>query len=103
MGWILTSSNEDLAQAVAEGRCSSGPLFPINVINIELPPLRDGFRISPASGPFLDNSVGRRVGKSRVHAGSHAGTANIFWPGNVRELQNVIERAVLLGRQGSDD
>jgi DNA-binding NtrC family response regulator len=97
---VILATNEDLAKAVAEGRFRQDLFFRINVINIELPPLRD--RISDI--PLLAEHFLRRVcgecGK-QVRGFTDDATATLQryrWPGNARELQNVIERAVLLGK-----
>jgi len=97
---VILATNEDLAKAVTEGRFRQDLFFRINVINIELPPLRD--RISDI--PLLTEHFLRRVcedcGK-QVRGFSDDATAALQryrWPGNARELQNVIERAVLLGK-----
>jgi DNA-binding NtrC family response regulator len=105
---VILATNEDLSRAVAEGRFRQDLFFRVNVINIELPPLRE--RISDI--PLLAEHFLRRVcddcGKPMHSFSPEAMTAlqRYRWPGNVRELQNVIERAVLLGKShviGPDD
>jgi DNA-binding NtrC family response regulator len=111
---VILATNEDLGRAVAEGRFRQDLYYRINVINIELPSLRD--RISDI--PLLAEHFLRQIcsdpeyrvppGK-KVHGFSEEALAALQrfrWPGNVRELQNVIERAVLLGKNptiGLDD
>jgi DNA-binding NtrC family response regulator len=86
---------------VAEGKFRQDLYYRINVINIELPPLRD--RISDI--PLLAEHFLRRAcddaGKKVSGFTDEAMDAlrRYRWPGNVRELQNVIERAVLLGKE----
>jgi len=97
---VILATNEDLAQAVAEGRFRRDLYYRINVINIELPPLRERVSDIPLlAAHFLKQfaeSTGRRMEGFTPEAMRALQTYS--WPGNVRELQNVIERAVLLGK-----
>jgi DNA-binding NtrC family response regulator len=97
---VVLATNEDLSRAVAEGRFRQDLYYRINVINVELPPLR-----SRASDiPTLAHSFLEQVREdSRRQVTGFADDAMLAlerynWPGNVRELQNVVERAVLLGK-----
>ena len=97
---VILATNEDLGRAVAEGRFRQDLYYRINVINIELPSLRD--RISDI--PLLAEHFLRQIcqeSNKKVSGFSEQALAALQafrWPGNVRELQNVIERAVLLGK-----
>jgi len=97
---VILATNEDLAKAVAEGRFRQDLYYRVNVINIELPPLRERIAdIPPLAHHFLERVVrdtGKKVDGFREQALWALQTYR--WPGNVRELQNVIERAVLLGK-----
>jgi DNA-binding NtrC family response regulator len=97
---VILATNEDLSRAVAEGRFRQDLFYRINVINIELPSLRERMSDIPLlSAHFLESvceDTQRRV------TGFTDDVLDAFrryhWPGNVRELQNVVERAVLLGK-----
>jgi DNA-binding NtrC family response regulator len=97
---VILATNEDLARAVADGRFRQDLYYRINVINVELPPLRS--RVSYIS--TLAHSFLQQVREdSRREVTGFADDAMLtmeryHWPGNVRELQNVVERAVLLGK-----
>jgi DNA-binding NtrC family response regulator len=97
---VVLATNEDLSRAVAEGRFRQDLYYRINVINIELPPLRS----RPSDIPTLAQSFLEQVREdSRREAtgfadDTMAALERYHWPGNVRELQNVVERAVLLGK-----
>lgn len=98
---VILASNEDLARAVAEGRFRQDLYYRINVINIELPPLRQRVSDIPLLAQHFLERIVRDSGK-KVEGFSEAAMRALeaySWPGNVRELQNVIERAVLLGKQ----
>lgn len=97
---VILATNDNLVAAVQEGRFRQDLFYRVNVINIELPPLRD--RISdviPLAEHFLEQ-VCRDTGKAVGGISQQAAAAMraYRWPGNVRELQNVIERGVLLGK-----
>lgn len=97
---VILATNEDLAQAVADGRFRQDLYYRVNVINIELPALRERITdIPPLAHHFLQQ-VSEDVQKEVQGFSDHAMAAlqQYNWPGNVRELQNAIERAVLLGK-----
>ncbi|HEX4413306.1 MAG TPA: sigma-54 dependent transcriptional regulator [Lacipirellulaceae bacterium] len=97
---VVLATNEDLSRAVSEGRFRQDLYYRVNVINIELPPLRS----RPSDISTLAHSFLEQVREdSRRQVTGFADDALVTlerynWPGNVRELQNVMERAVLLGK-----
>ena len=97
---IILATNEDLGKAVAEGRFRQDLFYRINVINIELPPIRERISDIPALAEHFLTRVCEDSGKTVRGFTDDAMQAlqRYRWPGNVRELQNVIERAVLLGK-----
>jgi DNA-binding NtrC family response regulator len=97
---VILATNEDLAQAVAQGRFRQDLYYRINVIAIELPPLRERLADIPLLAQHFMARTSDEAGK-RCEGFSEEALAALQryrWPGNVRELQNVVERAVLLGR-----
>jgi DNA-binding NtrC family response regulator len=97
---VILATNEDLAQAVAAGRFRQDLYYRINVINIELPPLRERLSDIPHLAEHFMARTCEDAGK-RCEGFTEEALAALQryrWPGNVRELQNVVERAVLLGR-----
>jgi DNA-binding NtrC family response regulator len=97
---VILATNEDLSRAVVEGRFRQDLYYRVNVINIELPSLRERISDIPLlANHFLDD-VCKESGRpmKRFSDDAMAVLQSYSWPGNVRELQNVIERAVLLGR-----
>jgi DNA-binding NtrC family response regulator len=98
---IILATNDNLEKAVAEGRFRQDLYYRINVINIELPPLRERISDIPLlASHFLENMC-RESHKTMQGFDPQAIMAlqNYSWPGNVRQLQNVIERAFLLGKK----
>jgi len=97
---VILATNEDLAKAVTEARFRQDLFFRINVINIELPPLRERISDIPLLAEHFLKRLCEESGKN-VRGFTEDALAALQrhrWPGNVRELQNVIERAVLLGK-----
>src|ERR1700734_2357142 len=95
---IIAATNVDLRQLVREGKFREDLFYRLNVISIDLPPLRSRSEDIPLLvGRFLEK-FSRENGKSVVHISSDAlrPLMDYGWPGNVRELENVIERAVVL-------
>jgi two-component system response regulator HydG len=95
---IVAATNHDLEDAVAQQRFRSDLYFRLNVIQIELPPLRArGSDVLLLAQHFL-NQFAREAKKPVMGLTSGAAEKLLAyaWPGNVRELRNCIERAVTL-------
>jgi len=95
---IITATNKDLEEAVEAGQFRQDLLFRINVVVVDLPPLRmRGNDILLLAQRFLTRFAAR---SGRAVRGLSPGAAQRLlhyrWPGNVRELQNCMERAVAL-------
>lgn len=98
---VILATNENLAEAVRQGRFRQDLYYRVNVINIEIPPLRERVGDIPL---LVDHFLKKAVEDSgRQVEGFDRQAMEILqqyaWPGNVRELENVIERAVLLARE----
>lgn len=95
---LLAATNRDLAEEVAVGRFREDLYYRINVVPINIPPLRERIDDIPLfSRHFLAlyaSKNGRPV--YELTSQDEARLREYSWPGNVRELQNVIERTVLL-------
>jgi len=97
---VILATNEDLAKGVAEGTFRQDLYYRINVVNIVLPALRQ----RPGDIPLLVDHFLREVAEAcdRHTEGFDHEAMQVMqsyaWPGNVRQLENVVERAVLLGR-----
>jgi NtrC-family two-component system response regulator AlgB len=93
---VLAATNAQLEQAVREKRFREDLLYRINVIQIELPPLRDrAVDILPLARTLLAQ-FGRERKVGPLSDEVSAALQMFNWPGNVRELRNVIERAAIL-------
>ena len=99
---FVAATNKDLMAEVRAGRFREDLYYRLNVISINLPPLRERREdIEPLARHFLETAA-RRM-KKEVRAIDDAALEALVrydWPGNVRELENVIERAVILAKNG---
>jgi two-component system response regulator HydG len=99
---IVAATNRDLESAVAEGRFRADLFYRLDVLRIELPPLRArGADVLLLAQHFLQRAAaahGKRVAALSPPAARRL--AAYDWPGNVRELKNAVERAVVLTANG---
>lgn len=89
---IIAATNEDLGRAVREGRFRKDLFYRLNVLHLELPPLRSRREDIPLLVRHILEKLGR--GSLRVSSGAMNMLIRHEWPGNVRELENAIESAV---------
>jgi DNA-binding NtrC family response regulator len=91
------ATNQDLSKAVAAGQIREDFYYRINVVPVQLPPLRQRAADIPLLvADFLrNNQMAREKGINRVGEKALAQLVSHTWPGNIRELMNVMERAVL--------
>ncbi|TWT85301.1 Transcriptional regulatory protein ZraR [Posidoniimonas polymericola] len=102
---VILATNEDLAKNVAEGSFRQDLYYRINVINIELPPLRGRVSDIPVLAHKFLKEVCEDSGRNITGFTDDAIAVmqSYGWPGNVRELQNVVERSALLGKSETID
>ena len=95
---ILSSTQADLAPLVAAGSFREDLFYRLNVIRLEIPPLRDRMEDVPILAEQILRDLARKQGGA-VKALSRGALDRMMrhsWPGNVRELQNVIESATIM-------
>jgi two-component system response regulator AtoC len=95
---IIAATNRSLEEQVKGGHFRSDLYYRLNVLPIELPPLRVHLEDVPALASFYVDTYNREFRKS-VRGVSEGGLALLKkydWPGNIRELRNAVERAMLL-------
>ncbi|MEC7984266.1 MAG: sigma 54-interacting transcriptional regulator, partial [Myxococcota bacterium] len=95
---LIAATNRDLGKEVQEGRFREDLFYRLNVVPIQLPPLRDRTEDIPLLAQhflqkFSDKFQRKFMG---IAPTSLKLLMNYNWPGNIRELENVIERSVLL-------
>ncbi|HEY1959747.1 MAG TPA: sigma-54 dependent transcriptional regulator [Polyangiaceae bacterium] len=95
---IIAATNRDLDAAIKAGKFREDLFYRLNVVPIELPPLRERRRDIPLLASFFLKRYADENGRVIESISEEALDvfASYAWPGNVRELENVIERAVVL-------
>ncbi|MDQ7008130.1 MAG: sigma-54 dependent transcriptional regulator [Acidobacteriota bacterium] len=99
---ILAATHRDLDTLVREGRFREDLYYRINVIRVEVPPLRERAEDIPELVAAFLLRQGERLGRRdlAVEPAVIAAFSRYSWPGNVRELENVLERMVALSSGG---
>lgn len=100
---IIATTNRNITKTVEEGKFREDLFYRLNVINIELPPLRERKEdIIPLSNEFI-NKFSLKYHRKNLHLSKEDEKVllNHRWNGNIRELINVIERSVILSKDGS--
>ncbi len=97
---VVAATNQDLQQLVADGKFREDLFYRINVIPIQLPPLRERREDIPLIAEHFLCKYREEMGKAieTISGGAMTCLVAYDWPGNIRELENVIERAVALER-----
>ena len=98
---LLAATQRDLKQQVGERRFREDLYYRINVMTLQIPPLRDrGEDIAELANAILRDTCNRlKSPHMQFNEGAERAIAAYAWPGNVRELENAIERAVVLGEE----
>jgi DNA-binding NtrC family response regulator len=102
---LIAATNRDLRAALEEGTFREDLYYRLNVVPIDIPPLRDHMQDVPALARFFLERFARDSGnpaKQLTPAALNRLMA-YHWPGNVRELGNILERAVALSSTGTID
>ena len=99
---VIAATNRDLRQAIQEGTFREDLFYRLSVFTLELPPLRQRQEDIPALAAHFAERYARHLRRPvpTIDEGVVAHLQGYAWPGNVRELEHLIQRAVLLGRDG---
>jgi len=99
---LVAATNRDLVKMVARGQFRSDLYYRLNVFPILLPALRERQEDIPALVTHFVKLFSRRMGKQvdSIPPETMAAFQRYSWPGNIRELQNLVERAVIISRDG---
>lgn len=98
---VVLATNQPLEELVAKGQFRQDLYYRINVVKIEIPPLRDRVTDIPGLVEHFIDKHSRALGRTVTGVAQEAldRLQRYHYPGNVRELENVIERAVVLGQR----
>ena len=99
---VIAATNRMLEQEVAAGKFRADLFYRLNVLPVRVPPLRERSIDIPQLVMFFVQRHAKRIGRTieGVSRESMTRLTAYPWPGNVRELENVIERALVLSRDG---
>lgn len=99
---LISSTNRNLSEEVRNGRFRSDLFYRLNVVHIDVPPLRERRDDIPLLvGQMLGEFCAREDKMCTLTGGVMEALTSYSWPGNVRQLKNVIERAVVISKGGN--
>src|SRR5579885_1603721 len=90
---VIAATNVDLRAALEQGRFREDLYYRLNVVPINIPPLRERKEDIPFLADHFAKKFGGELSESAIER-----LMSYHWPGNVRELENVVERSILLAR-----
>jgi two-component system nitrogen regulation response regulator NtrX len=95
---VLAATNKDLEGEIAEGQFREDLLYRLNVVPIEVPPLRERLEDVPALVAHFAEALAESAGVpgKKFSEDAMARLQTRAWPGNIRELRNAVERALIL-------
>jgi DNA-binding NtrC family response regulator len=99
---LIAATHLDMATLVADGKFRRDLFFRVNTLSLVIPPLRERVSDIPAIAQCFLEQLEKELGRGQLEFGKGVTTAlkSYSWPGNIRELRNVLERAVLLCKDG---
>jgi len=102
---LITATHKNLTQLIGENKFREDLFYRINVISIQIPPLRDRIEdLQELTHYFLEElSLKNHKPTPQITQTAIQKLKNHNWPGNIRELRNVLERAIIFSNQTIDD
>lgn len=101
---VVAATNKNLEEEVQEGNFREDLYYRLNVMPINVPPLRERTEDIPDLSRFLVNKIAKNQGRELIFKDSALSLLMRYdWPGNVRELENCLERAAVMCRAGQID
>jgi two-component system nitrogen regulation response regulator GlnG len=97
---VLAATNRDLETLMREGRFREDLFYRLNVVTVNLPPLRERRRDIPLLVEHFLAKHGAELGERGIAPDALDRLVGYDWPGNVRELENVIQRAMVMATAG---
>jgi PAS domain S-box-containing protein len=93
---LIAASNRDLAKFADEGKFRKDLFYRLNVVNINIPPLKDRREDILPLCDYILESINKKYGINKeLSPKAKEALINYYWPGNVRELSNILERAAV--------
>ncbi|MHB8845825.1 MAG: sigma-54-dependent Fis family transcriptional regulator [Nitrospirota bacterium] len=105
---VIAATNQDLAEAIKEKHFREDLYYRLNVIRVDLPPLRERKEDIPLLARYFIAKYGKKMDKQirRISPEALHAMMDHPWPGNIRELENAVERAIVIAESdeiGRDD
>jgi two-component system nitrogen regulation response regulator GlnG len=97
---VLAATHRDLEAMMKEGRFREDLYYRLNVVTLNLPPLRERRRDIPLLVEHFLSKYGEQLGERGVAPEALDRLVGHDWPGNVRELENVVQRAIVMATNG---
>jgi len=96
---LISATNRNLEAAIASGQFRQDLYYRLNVVSLEMPPLRNRQEDIPLLAHYFAVKYGEKCNRriNGIAAAARVRLVSYDWPGNVRELENAIERAIVLG------
>jgi DNA-binding NtrC family response regulator len=97
---VIAATNKNLQEGMERGSFRNDLFYRLNVIPIQIPPLRERVEDVPILGMEFLERVSKKIGKPMTGISPQAldAMSRYTWPGNVRELENVVERTIVLAK-----
>src|SRR5881227_1236723 len=98
---LVAATSRDLTREIASGRFREDLYYRLNVVPLQLPPLRERREDIPLLVEHFRQKYNARLKKNveRIEDDALAALSGYSWPGNIRELENVLERTILFAEQ----
>ncbi|GAX90263.1 sigma-54 interaction domain-containing protein [Effusibacillus lacus] len=95
---IIAATNRNLEERIAEGAFREDLYYRLNVVSVEIPPLRERIEDIPELLQYITSEIAFQYGKPvpRFEPEVIVALMNYSWPGNIRQLRNILERLVIL-------
>ncbi len=102
---IIASTNRDLQKSMDEGAFRQDLYYRLNVVPIEIPPLRDRTQDIQQLAEYFSEAYSQQAGRAVCHFDTTtiAAMETYEWPGNVRQLRNVVEWCIIMGSTTNDE
>ncbi|NOY64669.1 MAG: GAF domain-containing protein, partial [Nitrospirae bacterium] len=95
---VIAATNDDIEKSIKNGRFREDLYYRLNVVRLDIPPLRERRDDIPLLCKFFLNKYNKKLNKNirKISDDAFSILYNYSWPGNVRELENAIEHSVIL-------
>ena len=99
---LISATNADLKQEIEAGRFRLDLYYRLNILPIEIPPLRERRQDIPLLANYFIETISKEMGRKidSIEVSVMQMLKKYSWPGNIRELRNIIERLVVMAQDG---